>query len=522
MKLRLPFKFRLQFTPAARLAVGLASLSVLLFLLLDFAFGLMPDRGETARKIRQSAAESIAVQTAAMLPANNLVAIRKLLQSSRERYPELLSAAVRTKGGDIVVSAGDHGQNWQPLPGGRSNLNSMQVPVYSGNTPWGQLELSFEPVHDSGLLGWLKEPSILVVIGLSLFGAIAYYLYLRRALHYLDPSSAVPERVRAAFDTLTEGLLVLDTKGQVVLANQVFRKLVPEDSGTINGRAASELDWLAAPFGKDRSRHPWNRAMSEGKIIEDENFSIQPEGSQHARRFVVKANPILDNTGAKRGCLVTFDDVTRLHELNQIQRETLDELRLSRAEVEKKNEELQRLASRDPLTGALNRRSFFDLLTKMQAEAIAAAQPIAFIMCDVDHFKSFNDRFGHAVGDEVLKAMSTLLSRGIRNGDLLCRLGGEEFCVAVRGLNVDAVAEQAERLRHTIETQAGRSLNMIQDLKVTASFGVSCMPAGTIEPGQLLDLADQALYHAKRSGRNRVQAWPVKEVREEDNAVAAV
>lgn len=515
-------RLKLQFTPAARLAVGLASLSVLLFLLLDFAFGLMPDRAETARKIRQSVAESVAVQTATILPSNNLGAIRKLLEVHRERYPELLSAAVRTKGGEVVVSVGDHLHRWQPLPGGRSNLTSMQVPVFAGNAPWGQLELAFEPVHEAGLIGWIKEPSILAVIGLSLCGAIAYYLYLRRALHYLDPSSAVPERVRAAFDTLTEGLLVLDTKGQVVLANQVFRKLVPEDASSINGRAASDLHWLAEPFGKDRSRHPWNRAMSEGRIIEDENFIITPEGFEEPRRFVVKANPILDNSGGKRGCLVTFDDVTRLHELNQIQRQTLDELRLSRAEVEKKNEELQRLASRDPLTGALNRRSFFDLLGRMQADAIATAQPIAFIMCDVDHFKSFNDRFGHAVGDEVLKAMSALLRRGIRSGDLLCRLGGEEFCVAVRGLPIQKVMELAERLREVVETQAGSSLNMIQDLKVTASFGVSCMPAGTMEPGQLLDLADQALYHAKRTGRNKVQAWPVKDARSEDTAVAVV
>ena len=516
MKLRAPL------TPAARLAIGLASLSVLLFLLLDFALGLMPDRAETARKIRQSAAESLAVQTASLLPNNNLAAIRKLLENGRARYPELVSGALRTKGGEVVASAGDHSRQWKPLPGGRSNLTAMQIPVLSGSTTWGQLELAFEPVHENGITGWLKEPSILAIICLSFFGALTYYLYLRRALHYLDPSSAVPERVRAAFDTLTEGLLVLDTRGQVVLANQVFRKLVPENSGSINGRSASDLQWLAESFGAERSDHPWNRAMAEGKTIEDENFSIKLEGVDEPRRFVVKANPILDNSGAKRGCLVTFDDVTRLHELNQIQRNTLEELEQSRAEVEKKNQELQRLASRDPLTGALNRRAFFEQLLKMQAEAIANAQQIAFIMCDVDHFKSFNDRFGHAVGDEVLKALSSLLAKEIRPEDLLCRLGGEEFCVAVSGLSVEQTIERAERLRLTIEQNAGRSLNMVKDLTITASFGVSCVPAGTVEPDQLLDLADQALYHAKRAGRNRVQVWPVKESQPSADAMLAV
>ncbi len=200
---------------------------------------------------------------------------------------------------------------------------------------------------------------------------------------------------------------MLDTRGQVVLANSGFRKLVPANSGSINGRAASDLHWLTESFGTERVNHPWNRAMAEGKTIEDENFSAKLEGFDEPRRFIVKANPILDNSGAKRGCLVTFDDVTRLHELNQIQRQTLEALEASRAEVENKNQELQRLASRDPLTGALNRRAFFDQLRKLQADAIANAQQIAFIMCDVDHFKSFNDRFGHAVGDEVLKALSS-------------------------------------------------------------------------------------------------------------------
>ncbi len=101
-------------------------------------------------------------------------------------------------------------------------------------------------------------------------------------------------------------------------------------------------------------------------------------------------------------------------------------------------------------------------------------------------------------------------------------MGGEEFCVAVSGLSIEQACEQAERLRLVIEQNAGRSLNMVQDLTITASFGVSCVPAGTIDPDQLLDLADQALYHAKRAGRNRVQAWPVKEVHAKADAMLAV
>ncbi len=146
-------KFRAHLTPAARLAIGLASLSVLLFLLLDFALGLIPDRSDIARKIRQSAAESISIQTANLLPNNNLAAIRKLLDGSRGRYPELQSGALRTKAGEVLVSSGDHARHWRPLSSGRSNLTAMQIPVLSGNVSWGQLELAFEPVHQGGIMG---------------------------------------------------------------------------------------------------------------------------------------------------------------------------------------------------------------------------------------------------------------------------------------------------------------------------------------------------------------------------------
>lgn len=505
---------RLQLTPAARLAIGLASLTVCLFLMLDFALGLTADRTGIARKLRQATAESLAAQVAVALPSNDRQVVLKALTAAQSRTPEIRSVAVRKREGEVVVSAGDHARHWQAPPEGRSTLTHMQIPLNTGAQTWGGVEISFDPVYPEGLLAWVTEPAVLAIGSLSLIGVLCYYLYLRRALQYLDPNSAVPERVRAAFDTLTEGLLVLDVRGRVVLANHTFRRLMPRDAASITGKIASDLPWLTARAGADAAQLPWSRALSENKVFEDENFTLLLEGYEEPRRYVVKASPINDGTGAKRGCLVTFDDVTRLHEMNLIMRQTMEELKASRAQVEQKNEELQRLASRDPLTGCLNRRAFFDLLSRMRTGAAEKSETIAFIMCDVDHFKSFNDRFGHAVGDQVLQIMSKLLHQGVREDDLLCRLGGEEFCVAIKGLSVQQVSARADALRRAIETEAGALLNIVQDLKITASFGVACLPAASIDPAQLLDLADQALYAAKRRGRNRVIAWPFAEVEE--------
>jgi diguanylate cyclase (GGDEF)-like protein len=511
---------RLQLSPAARLAVGLASLTVCLFLMLDFALGIVPDRGDTERRVRTSVAEMLAAQAALQLPSNDRGLLLRSLSQSASQHPEIRSLAVRSRSGQMIVQIGNHLQNWKAPADGRSTLTDAQVPIYSGNDLWGNVEITFTPVYPEHLIGWLLEPLVLAMAGLSLLGALFYYLYLRRALQYLDPSSAVPERVRAAFDTLTEGLLVLDTNGRVVLANQVFRRLIPKDAGSINGKHASDLKWLTETLGPDRINHPWSRALTENTSVEEEAFSIDVAGFEERRRYVLKANPITDGTGAKRGCLVTFDDVTRLHEINTMLRGTLDELKLSRAQVEEKNEELQRLASRDPLTGCLNRRSFFDQLERMQSVAIDQDEMLSFIMCDVDHFKSFNDRFGHALGDQVLQLLGNLLTRGIRRDDLLCRLGGEEFCIALRGLSVEGVVERADQLRQMIEREAGTTLGIVQDLRVTASFGVACMLAGSLDTTQLLELADQALYEAKRNGRNRVIAWPF--ARQDAEAATAV
>ena len=499
---------RSQLSPAARLAIGLASLTICLFLLIDFALGIVPDRGDTARRIRTALTESIATQAASKLPSNDRALLVQSLEQSAARHPEIRSVGIRSRAGRLIAQVGDHGQNWKPPANGRSTLTDMQVPIYSGTDAWGNVEIAFDPVYPQHLIGWLLEPIVLAMTCLSVLGALFYYLYLRRALQYLDPSSVVPERVRAAFDTLTEGLLVLDTNCRVVLANQIFRRLVPQHAGSISGKQASDLTWLTESLGPDPASHPWRRALAENAAIEVEAFSIEVPGFTERRRYVLKANPITDGTGAKRGCLVTFDDVTRLHEINTMLRGTLDELKLSRAQVEQKNDELQRLASRDPLTGCLNRRSFFDRLERMQSLAIDRDQKLTLIMCDVDHFKSFNDRFGHALGDQVLQTIGEILSRGIRGDDLLCRLGGEEFCVALAGMSDPMAFERAERLRDLIDREAGSALGIVQDLRVTASFGIASMKAGTIEPSQLLELADQALYQAKRTGRNRVVAWP--------------
>ena len=158
-------------------------------------------------------------------------------------------------------------------------------------------------------------------------------------------------------------------------------------------------------------------------------------------------------------------------------------------------------ARRDGLTGLYTRSAFFE-----QAEAIAQrATPLCLLMIDIDHFKAINDSHGHAVGDMAIRHAARVLERSLRSADLAGRYGGEEFCVLMRGCGPHEAEAFAQRLVREIREQ---SLRLPQDLTLqfTVSVGHACGTGGGESLPALMERADQALYGAKRGGRNRAQA----------------
>jgi diguanylate cyclase (GGDEF)-like protein len=157
----------------------------------------------------------------------------------------------------------------------------------------------------------------------------------------------------------------------------------------------------------------------------------------------------------------------------------------------------------DPLTGLLNRRGLQALLRQRLEETHGPVRtPVAVLMLDLDHFKTVNDRFGHAAGDAVLRVFAAAMERSVRGGDLTARVGGEEFAVFLVDASPDVARELAERLRQRV---ADLALGAIQPgLRVTVSIGIATglMPGAPVQA--LLDDADAALYAAKAAGRNRV------------------
>jgi diguanylate cyclase (GGDEF)-like protein len=178
-------------------------------------------------------------------------------------------------------------------------------------------------------------------------------------------------------------------------------------------------------------------------------------------------------------------------------------LRRLQAELEDKNRELARLAATDPLTGLPNRRSFDANLEREIVGARRYDDALSLVLLDIDEFKGFNDRFGHDVGDEVLREVGRRLREACRAGDTVARIGGEEFAlILTRTASVGAMTA-AERTRVLISD--GPVSTSAGELDVTVSVGVACAGAGIgFDAQKLYRSADEALYDAKRDGRNRV------------------
>ena len=174
--------------------------------------------------------------------------------------------------------------------------------------------------------------------------------------------------------------------------------------------------------------------------------------------------------------------------------------------LEKQQEELERLARTDPLTGLLNRRSFFAEASRELHWVRRTGHPAVVISFDLDHFKTINDTRGHAAGDASLRAISDLLRAERRGTDVIGRLGGEEFAIVVRDTDVNAGRRLAERLRAAVA-----ALEVHHDgeaISLTASFGVTQIRSSDVDLDVAIKRADGAMYTAKRLGRDRVEIDP--------------
>ena len=168
-------------------------------------------------------------------------------------------------------------------------------------------------------------------------------------------------------------------------------------------------------------------------------------------------------------------------------------------------DQLHELSIHDELTGLYNRRYLNESIKLDLARAQRNKYPVCAIILDIDRFKTVNDSYGHAVGDQVLKNISELISALIRQGDIACRYGGEEFVIISPGLEIDTAQQRTDDIRVAIDEMVTEWEN--DRIHVTISAGLACFPDHGANADDLLNNADRALYQAKRLGRNRVTVY---------------
>ena len=348
--------------------------------------------------------------------------------------------------------------------------------------------------------------TVMTVLGLGL-------LIIYRSHSQNDLAAIAPTLLKSTLDALTEGVVLIDKREHIVIANTSFAAIFGTTTQALKGTSLSSCGWKYV--NKHERELPWVVSIREGKQLTEQQLYPSGQGGQK-KLFVVDSTPARDVRGKQSGVMITFYDVTHREVKNKQLEGMLGMLKKSRDEIRCQNELLQKLSTRDSLTNCLNRRSFFGKYKTVFRAAQRDTHPLACIMADIDLFKSINDRHGHTRGDDVICKVAETLHQSLRSMDAVCRYGGKKFCIILPGIDLDRAIEMSERARANIAqlTFTDESDNM--RISITSSFGVTSIEHQPENFAQLIDRAEKALYRSQHTGRNRVTAWlPGQACREE-------
>ncbi|GAB7041492.1 MULTISPECIES: histidine kinase N-terminal 7TM domain-containing diguanylate cyclase [Catenuloplanes] len=320
----------------------------------------------------------------------------------------------------------------------------------------------------------------LTALGFVLTAPLMYWMVVRESM----PAQA-PVAHRRVFEKISDAVAVVGRDGRILDLNPagdaLLRRLCPGAAGTLVGHTLADLLGAATPLmpGRDLT------------VDDDRELTVE-NAQQSGLDLDVRVSRLYARGDRCIGWAVVTRDVTDLNRQRRELERQLQTIELLRADLAEQ-------ALRDHLTGLHNRRHLMSGLTR----AVAADAPLSVALIDIDHFKSINDRYGHAAGDTVLIRVATLLSGATRAGELCARYGGEEFVLVLTGTDAPARIDalRARVATTPIEVGDGRTVT------VTFSAGIAAR-TGPETPEMLLESADTALYAAKNAGRDRVALAP--------------
>ena len=274
----------------------------------------------------------------------------------------------------------------------------------------------------------------------------------------------------------------------------------------VDGVQGVQLPNMAADCCLLAADCPVRRAMTEGCVVRTANHTctLFPE--------TMKSQLVIPLQIADVGNFALLATATTSESFDSLPNEVLANLQdhmhgaLTNA---CKYDSMRRQVITDHLTHLYNRRYFMDKAEEIVERSLARKEPMSVVMIDIDHFKLFNDDYGHETGDKVLQTVAQIMQQHVRKDDICSRFGGEEFAMLLPNTAGDAAFFMANRLRGRLADTRHTGLGLGPDVHITISVGVATCPRDATEITELLDLSDQALYRAKANGRNQVVLYGV-------------
>ncbi len=347
--------------------------------------------------------------------------------------------------------------------------------LFDAGVPVGRIE------HAHPLRGVLVETAGVALLG-ALLGAAVFVLLqalLRRTEFLNEALFEEKERAEITLHSIGDAVVTTGVGGAIEYLNPAAEALTGWTLAEAGRRPISEMLRLIDEQTLEPVANPLARAMAENGVRPPDRQTalLRRDGSSVA--IEDNAAPIYDRNGKVVGGVIVFRDASAARSMAK---------------------RLTRQATTDPLTGVFNRLKFDQVLAAEIARSGRYKTPFAVVMYDIDHFKAVNDTHGHQVGDRVLVDLARIISGHIRQTDVLARWGGEEFMILAPNCDGEQAVRHAEKLRRLVEDFVFDGVG-----KVTCSFGVAQFRDGdTAET--LTARADEALYAAKRAGRNRVRS----------------
>jgi diguanylate cyclase (GGDEF)-like protein/PAS domain S-box-containing protein len=466
------------------------------------SLGVFPDESEFAEQARRQRHHGIAITAASLLRDQQQDDLKRVLQLVVDQRDDLVKIEI-ANGEDYlhvedsrIFAAG----NIANRANRRARLHDLprSVRLKIDGADYGTAYFYHRLRPAQTWRSWGQLPMIRLLAFFVIAGIGVYTVFGIRMMQSFELTQIVPDRVRQALDTLPDGLLVMDAHERIILVNQSFSRTIGIDQQSLIGIRAGSLPWVCSPVTTVHD-YPWVRAIRESKPQTDQLMRYELRNGK-CLVFSINSSPFKSPKSSFRGVLATFRDVTETEQQHAIREQALAMMRYSRDEISTKNRELEILAKQDALTGCMNRRSFTEVFESKWKNARKQGKPISCLMIDNDRFKNVNDRYGHHVGDKVLRKISQVLKDKFPHPAMVCRYGGEEFCVCLPNTTLEEAHEKADRARVAIESIRFGDPNQ---LRVTVSIGGSETRFGASDVAELINQADKALYVAKGNGRNK-------------------